>query len=106
MGRPLGSPNKDKPWAEALRRVVFQDDASGRRRLVAIAEKCALAAEDGDLAAIREIGDRLDGKAAQSMDMTVRTIAARDLGDDELADIATGSGEGADPAPIDPSQLN
>jgi len=71
MGRPLGSPNKDKPWAEALRMVVFRDDKDGRRRLLRIAEKCADEAENGDMQAIREIGDRLDGRAAQESTVTI-----------------------------------
>jgi len=34
--------------------------------LAVIAEKCVLAAAGGDMAAIKEIGDRLDGKAVQA----------------------------------------
>jgi hypothetical protein len=41
-----------------------------------IAEKCAAAAEGGDMQAMKEIGDRLDGKPAQALehsgDMTLR----------------------------------
>jgi hypothetical protein len=50
--------------------------------------------------------DRGWGKPQQSVDMTVRRLIAKDLADDELADIAAGSSEGAAEAPIDPSQLN
>ena len=49
--------------------------------------------------------DRGWGKPSQTMEMTVRRIA-RDLADDELADIAVGGGEGTADAPVDPSQLN
>jgi hypothetical protein len=71
MGRPAGSQNKDKPWTEALRMVLFREDALGRRRLIAIAEQCAAAAEAGDMQAIKEIGDRLDGKPAQESTVTI-----------------------------------
>lgn len=50
--------------------------------------------------------DRGWGRPAQTVDMTVRRQIARELSDDELADIATGSGEGAAEASVDPSQLN
>jgi hypothetical protein len=67
-GRSGTNKGKDKPWADALRLVVFRDDDEGRKRLVKIAEKCAMAAEAGDMQAIREIGDRLDGKAHQTIE--------------------------------------
>lgn len=75
-GRSGTNKGKDKPWADALRLAVFREDTEGRRRLQAIAEKCADAAEAGDMQAMKEIGDRLDGKPAQALehsgDMTVR----------------------------------
>lgn len=39
-------------------------------------------------------------------EITLRNVTAKELPDDELASIAVGGGEGADPAPVDPSQLN
>lgn len=65
-GNPGGRP-KDKPWADALRLVVNREDADGKRALMRIAEKCVASAESGDLQAIREIGDRLDGKVPQAV---------------------------------------
>jgi hypothetical protein len=50
--------------------------------------------------------DRGWGKPAQTVDMTVRRQIAKELSDDELADIAVGSGEGAAEPAVDPSQLN
>jgi len=50
--------------------------------------------------------DRGWGKPQQSVDMTVRRSIAKELSDDELADIAVGSGEGATETPVDPAQLN
>jgi hypothetical protein len=70
-GRSGTNKGKDKPWTEALRLVAFRDDDEGKRRLLKIAERCVQAAEDGDMQAIKEIGDRLDGKAAQTIEATI-----------------------------------
>jgi hypothetical protein len=67
-GRSGTNKGKDKPWADALRLVAFRDDDAGRKRLLRIAESCVAAAEAGDMQAIREIGDRLDGKAHQTIE--------------------------------------
>jgi hypothetical protein len=58
MGRPIGSVNREKPFNDALR-IALRGDPLRLRR---IAEKLAEKAEEGDLAAIRELADRLDGK--------------------------------------------
>jgi hypothetical protein len=50
--------------------------------------------------------DRGWGRPSQVVDMTVRRQIAKDLSDDELADIASGRGEGVDDPPVDPAQLN
>lgn len=50
--------------------------------------------------------DRGWGKPHQTSDVTVRQAIARDLSDNELADIALGSSEGAADETVDPSQLN
>lgn len=50
--------------------------------------------------------DRGWGKPSQTVDMTVRKAVAKDLADDELADIALGGCEGAADEAVDPSQLN
>ena len=43
------------------------------------------------LPAIRELGDRLDGKPKQEAEVTLRQAIARDLSDDDLAAIALGA---------------
>jgi hypothetical protein len=53
MGRPIGSVNREKPFNDALRIALKRDP----RRLPRIAEKLAEKAEEGDLAAIREIAE-------------------------------------------------
>ncbi len=66
MGRPAGSQNKDKPFRDALR---MQLSAAGEDRMTlrAIAEKLIGLAMAGDMQAIKEIGDRMDGKPAQAI---------------------------------------
>ena len=58
MGRPIGSVNREKPFNDALR-IALRGDPLRLRR---IAEKLAEKAEESDLAAIRELADRLDGR--------------------------------------------
>ena len=83
MGRPIGSLNREKPFNDALRVALKRDP----RRLPRIAEKLAEKAEEGDLAAIREIADRLDGKPTQVIDR--RDVPIRELSDAELHLIAS-----------------
>jgi hypothetical protein len=59
-GNPGGRP-KDKPFAEALR-MELKAAGKDHRALRKIARALIAKAEDGDLPAIREIADRLDGK--------------------------------------------
>lgn len=68
-GAPLGSRNasKQKPWEDALRRAILADDG---KRLRAIAERLLDKAAEGDVAAIKEVGDRLDGKPKQATELS------------------------------------
>ena len=70
-GNP-GGRVKDKPWVEAIRIAASAEDAEGKRKLRRIAEKTVAMALEGDIQAIKEIGDRLDGKPAQEQTLTVR----------------------------------
>jgi hypothetical protein len=72
-GRPKGSPNKDKPFVEALR-MELAAAGEDHRALRAIARNLiALAQEPGKdaLPAIQQIADRLDGKPAQESTVTI-----------------------------------
>jgi hypothetical protein len=68
-GGQLGNRNAahDKPWTRALERYAAQNPD----KLAQLAEKTFSAALDGDMAATREIADRLDGKAKQVIDARV-----------------------------------
>jgi hypothetical protein len=67
----------DKPWAAAVRRALLAEDG---KKLRAIAEKVVAKAVEGDMPAIKEIGERLDGKAIQpvaaevDMNVTVEIV--------------------------------
>lgn len=69
MGAPIGNVNalKNKPWGDALRRCLARREQQGGKALNAIAEVLTEKALEGDLAAIKELGDRLDGKPAQTI---------------------------------------
>lgn len=67
MAAPKGNTNSSKSnrlWAETIRRAAVQSDAARLRR---IAEALLDKAEEGDIAAIKELGDRLDGKSSQQI---------------------------------------
>lgn len=66
-GNPNGS-QKSKPWYDALNRAIAQDDG---KRLRAAAEKLLDEAANGEGWAIKELGDRLDGKAVQAIEAEV-----------------------------------
>jgi hypothetical protein len=101
-GRSGTNKGKDKPWQDALRLAVHRVGEDNRPRLLLIAEKCVEAALEGKMDAIKEIGDRLDGKPAQESNVTMTRLVAQQLGDDELAHIAAGGGEGTDTQEISP----
>ena len=68
MARPVGSTN-DKSWRAALARAVNRrvDGKGSPKKLDMIADKCADEAMNGESWAVREVGDRLDGKPAQAI---------------------------------------
>jgi hypothetical protein len=63
MGRPIGSVNREKPFTDALRMEICS--GNDPRHLRAIARNLIEMAEGGDLQAIKEVGDRLDGKCGR-----------------------------------------
>ena len=92
-GRPVGSINTQRPFADALR-MELAAAGGDHRALRSIARNLIeLAVGNGpnSLAAIREISDRLDGRPRQATEVTFRTADARELSDDALAAIAVGA---------------
>lgn len=70
MGAPLGNTNKQegRSFAGALRRTLYEA-GTDRERLLTIANVLVTKAEEGDMQAIKEVADRLDGKPAQTVDV-------------------------------------
>lgn len=69
MARPAGSPNKDKPFRDALRMELAALGDDNPRALRGLARKLLeIASGDDGLPAIKEVADRLDGKPAQAVE--------------------------------------
>jgi hypothetical protein len=67
-GRSGTNKGKDKIWSEAIRRAVLRTvEGSKTKRLDQLADKLVSEAADGNVIALKEIGDRLDGKAVQAV---------------------------------------
>lgn len=67
MANPTGkSGPRDKPFRDALRLAISEAE-DNPRKLRRIAEALYDKAIEGDVAAIKEIGDRLDGKVPQAI---------------------------------------
>jgi len=74
VGRPKGAGIRDKEWKAAVRRavnelreVVGDGKPEKVKALTLLAGELVTKALGGDVAALKEIGDRLDGKPAQSI---------------------------------------
>jgi hypothetical protein len=67
MGRPLGATNKDKPFRAALVRALGIAD-NNPEKLDKLAAALLARAQEGEVAALREVADRLDGKVPQGLE--------------------------------------
>jgi hypothetical protein len=68
----MPGPKSDKKWADALSRALHRE-SNGKgspQWLEVIADRCVQAAADGDIQAIREVGDRMDGKPKQQTEIS------------------------------------
>lgn len=66
-GNPNGQPKRTKLWKEAIVRAIKRREASDPQALEKLADKLIAQVEAGDVAAIKEFGDRVDGKVAQAL---------------------------------------
>lgn len=71
-GAPKGNQNavKGKMWSDALRKEIIQGE-----HLPSLVRALILKAIDGDMAALKEIGDRLEGRPIQSVEQTTQLTA-------------------------------
>lgn len=65
-----GRPPSEKTFANMLRIAISEAHAEGGTRLRAVADALVTKAISGDVPAIREIGDRLDGKVMQQVELS------------------------------------
>lgn len=103
-GNQLGV--KAKLFDQALRRAIASDDG---KRVRDCADKLLDLASTGEPWAVKELIDRLDGKAVQTADININDKRADELSDSELLRIAaasrTGTSEPQDGAEV-PSKLH
>ncbi len=105
-----GRPPKEKSFANMLRIAINEaitDEETGEKKpkLRAVAEMLVTKALEGDMAAIREVADRLDGKPQQAIEVDIPDSPSR-LTDADLELIATASGLGTLEASPGKSKLN
>ena len=89
-GAPKGNQNATKgKRLSSLLRKRLEERAEEEELMNVLLDK----ALDGDLQSIKEVFDRLEGKPKQSVDVEANIVAreAKELSDDELANIASGS---------------
>jgi hypothetical protein len=95
MAGNANSGRKEKYWRDALMLAVKREGKDKRPIIAAIADKCVDAALDGDMQAIKEIGDRLDGKSIQPNEHSGPEGGAIPIGIDvTYVDARTQKGEG------------
>lgn len=73
-GAPIGNTNArgKRTWAEAINKAVKEIDPDSKdkvKKLRSLARKLVSLGIGGDVSALREIGDRLDGRAIQQVDI-------------------------------------
>ena len=69
MAAPINpkGPKSDKVWRDAIRLAVARASDGKTKTLELLAKRLVAKALDGDMQAMKEIGDRLDGKPAQAI---------------------------------------
>ncbi len=76
----------EKPWRDALTRAGKRriNGKTGPRYLDKMADACVEAGADGNVAAMKEYGDRVEGKAVQGVE-----LGGKDGGPIQLEDLGT-----------------
>jgi len=84
-GNPNGPPKRVKIWREAIDRAIKRRQEADPLALEKLADKLLAAVEAGDVPAIKEFGDRIDGKVAQAIiggddeDEPIKTVTRIEL---------------------------
>lgn len=69
-GNPNGRPPREWTMAELIRNALDEEEKAGKSFKHLVAKKLATMALGGDIQAIKEINDRIDGRPKQNMDVT------------------------------------
>jgi hypothetical protein len=69
-GNPNGRPPRGWTWKELLIEAAEEAKQGGEPAKKLLARKLVEKGLEGDVAAIKEFGDRIDGKSMQSTDLT------------------------------------
>lgn len=72
MGAPVGNQNAASAfmWKQAILRALERRGAGDRlKALDDLAEKLLMNCDDGDISALRELGDRVEGKPPQAINL-------------------------------------
>lgn len=69
-GNPNGRPKKEWTWAGLIEDAMEEQDETGQPYKKIIAKKLRTLAKAGDLGAIKEIFNRMDGMPTQAVDHT------------------------------------
>lgn len=99
-GAPLGNTNsaKNRVWSLAIQQALSKRSKGDQMKtLRELAEVLLSRCDEGDLSALKELGDRLEGKPLQSVEMNV-TRNQSDLDDSELARIISEDRSGRTPS--------
>ena len=94
-GGTIGNRNaaNHKLWAEAIKRAIARRGPGLTQGLNKLADQFIDAVEKGEVD-FKELGDRLDGKAAQALDILDSRTEQRNLDDAELLAIAASRSSG------------
>jgi hypothetical protein len=66
-GNPGGRPKRAKIWREAIERAIKRREHDDPQALEKLADKLLAQVDAGDVAAMKEFGDRIDGKVPQAL---------------------------------------
>ncbi len=64
-GNPAGGSTKPKIWRDAINRAIARRESVDPRAMEKLADKLLDGVAAGDVSAMKEFGDRVDGKVAQ-----------------------------------------
>jgi molecular chaperone GrpE (heat shock protein) len=66
-GNPNGAPKRAKLWRDAINRAIKRREETDPQALEKLADKLLSAVDTGDVSAMKEFGDRVDGKVPQAI---------------------------------------